>query len=149
MRSFCALLILVALGSAPAAAEKVDTPPAGLLKESTHAVVAKVAAIYTRTVREDKWDVTRYVAEVRVETVEKGDGIVTSDPLYVRYWTRTFAGPGTQPPSTAGHRGIPKEGDRVRIYLAKNAYDGFDPDNKDGGYNVLGANGFQPAPPAK
>jgi len=30
----------------------------------------------------------------------------------------------------------------VLIYLAKNAYDGFTRDNHDGGFNVIGANGF-------
>ena len=44
-------------------------------------------------------------------------------------------------------RRIPKEGDRVRVYLARNAYDGFG-DNGDGGFNVIGANGFAPAPVA-
>jgi hypothetical protein len=34
------------------------------------------------------------------------------------------------------------------VYLARNAHDGFDPDNKDGGFNVIGANGFEKlAPP--
>jgi hypothetical protein len=50
------------------------------------------------------------------------------------------------PPSTSGHRGLPEEGDRVRVYLARNAYDGFTDQNEDGGYNVIGANGFELLP---
>jgi hypothetical protein len=29
------------------------------------------------------------------------------------------------------------------VYLARNAYDGYTFDNKDGGFNVIGANGFE------
>lgn len=148
MRTSCTILALVFLGLATANAEKVDMPPARLLEQATHVVVGRAAAIYARTAREGGWSVTRYVAEVRVDAVEKGAGIVATDPLYVRYWTRTWAGPGSPPPSTSGHRGLPKEGDRVRLYLARNAYDGFDPDNRDGGYNVIGANGFEALPAA-
>ena len=34
------------------------------------------------------------------------------------------------------------------MYLARNAYDGFGADNKDGGLNVIGANGFEKLKPA-
>jgi hypothetical protein len=153
MRTLVALAV-VAVVSSSVAAEKVDMSKERLASTATHVVVAKVAAVYTRTVREEGWKVTHHVAEVRVEAVEKGEGIATSDPLYVRYWTREWLGKG-MPVSTSGHRGIPQEGARVRIYLAKNAYDGFATENKDGGFNVIGANGFEalpavaPAPAAK
>jgi hypothetical protein len=35
----------------------------------------------------------------------------------------------------------------VRIYLARNAYDGYTYENKDGGFNVLGVNGFEKLKP--
>ena len=122
-------------------AEKVDMPPAGLKKTATHIVVGKVQAVYSRQVREGKWQYTRYVAEVKVKTVEKGEGI--GGLVYARYWRREWRGGSTTPPSTAGHRGLPKEGETLRIYMAKNAYDGFTKDNNDGGFNVIGANGFE------
>jgi hypothetical protein len=147
MRTLVSLAVL-ALVAGSVAAEKVDMPKGRLLETATHAVVAKVEAVYQRTVREGDWNVTHYVAEVRIEAVEKGEGLVQTDPLYVRYWTREWAATRPHPPSTAGHRGIPKEGARVRIYLARNAYDGFDENNKDGGYNVVGANGFEALPDA-
>jgi hypothetical protein len=53
------------------------------------------------------------------------------------------------PPGTNGHRGCPSEGATLRIYLARNAYDGFSDDNKDGGFNVIGANGFEEMPEKK
>ena len=37
----------------------------------------------------------------------------------------------------------PKAGEELRIYLAKDAYNGFGPGDKDGGFDVVGANGFE------
>ena len=55
----------------------------------------------------------------------------------------------TVPPSSPGHMGTPVEGDTVRVYLARNAYDGFTMDNTDGGFNVIGGNGFEKLTVAK
>lgn len=146
------VLALVALGSVvsstAARAEKVDMTAAQLSESATHVVVGKVGAIYERVSRDGEWRVTSRVLEVAVEAVEKGEGLAAGTPLYARCWTRAWAGRGGPPPSTGGHRGIPKEGERVRIYLARNAYDGFTLENKDGGYNVIGANGFEALPAA-
>jgi hypothetical protein len=147
-----ALLALLAHAAcpppAPARAEKVDLDAAGLRATATHVVLAEVKAVYERTQREGDYRVTRRVAELKVEQVEKGEGLDASAPLYVRYWTQTWAGAGAMPPGAGGHRGLPKEGERLRIYLARNAYDGFSTTNHDGGFNVIGANGFErlPAP---
>lgn len=70
------------------------------------------------------------------------------DVVSARYWQRAWVGQGQIPPSTIGHRGLPADGDTLRIYLAKNVYDGFTQDNKDGGFNVIGANGFEKVKPA-
>ena len=35
---------------------------------------------------------------------------------------------------------------RDSLYLACNAYDGFTQANTDGGFNVIGPNGFEPTP---
>jgi hypothetical protein len=106
-----------------------------------------VGSIYTKRVRDGNWRVTRYLAEIAVEEVEKGDGIAKGSLAYVRYWRREWAGPGMMPPSTSGHRGIPDEGARIRAYLARNADDGFGSVATDGGLDVLGANGFETLPP--
>jgi hypothetical protein len=138
------LSLLIALCIAPTLrAEKVDTPPAGLRKGATHVITGTVTAIYERESREGEWKYTRYVAEVCVKTVEKGEGLAAGDLAYVRYWRRSWRGSREMPPSTSGHRGLPKEGETLRIYLARNAYDGFSTENDDGGLNVLGANGFE------
>ena len=75
--------------------------------------------------------------------MEKGDGVEPEELVYARYWRRQWVGPGQMPTSTTGHRGLPARGDKIRVYLAQNAYDGFSRDNNDGGFNVIGANGFQ------
>ena len=38
---------------------------------------------------------------------------------------------------------LAKEGESLRIYLARNASDGFNRENKDGGFNVVFPNGFE------
>jgi hypothetical protein len=124
-------------------AEKVNMSPEQLRKTATHVVTGQVTAVYARTETEGDWKYTRYVAEVRVGECEKGDGVKKGDLVYVRYWRRTWVGKGRVPPSSGGHRGLPSAGESIRVYLARNAYDGFTPNNKDGGFNVIGANGFE------
>jgi hypothetical protein len=153
MRRPLALLLLAglsafALALCPAAPEKPDLDPAQLRELATHVVTGEVRAIYERTEEEGSWKVTRRVAELAVESVEKGEGIEPGSLVYARYWTRRWTGWGAMPPSTTGHRGLPDEGQRVRVHLARDAYDGFTDANRDGGFNVIGANGFAPPPPA-
>jgi len=148
MRQILILLLLsglsaLALAVAP---EKASLSPAALRELSTHTATGEVRGIYKRVGREGSWEVTRHVAEVAVDSNEKGEGLEADELVYVRYWTRRWRGPGAPPPSTSGHRGLPEEGDRVRVYLARNAYDGFTDQNEDGGYNVIGANGFELLP---
>ncbi|HKB05713.1 MAG TPA: hypothetical protein VKD90_26070 [Gemmataceae bacterium] len=139
------LAALVLAGTAHA--EKVPLSPEELRKTATHVVVGQVAAVYARTETAGDWKYTHYVAEVRVAETEKGDGLKKGDLVYARYWQRQWVGRDKQPPSTIGHRGLPSNGETIRIYLARNAYDGFGNTN-DGGFNVIGANGFEPHKPA-
>jgi hypothetical protein len=141
-----ALAALLLAGSARA--EKVPLSPEELRKTATHIVVGQVAAVYTRSETAGDWKYTHYVAEVRVAETEKGDGLKKGDLVYARYWHRQWVGAGKQPPSTAGHWPVPAAGETARIYLARNAYDGFTFDNKDGGFNVIGGNGVEPLKPA-
>jgi hypothetical protein len=133
----------MALLGASARAEKVNMSPADLQSTATHVVVGKVNAIYERTAVDGDWNYTHYVAEIRVDACKKGEGTKKGDLVYARYWRRSWQGKGRQPPSTSGHRGLPSTGETVRVYLARNAYDGFSSGNKDGGFNVIGANGFE------
>jgi hypothetical protein len=129
-------------------AEKEDLSADELKETATHVIVGKVTGIYERKEEAGEWKYTRFVAEVQLEKAEKGDGLRPGEMAYVRYWRRQYAGKEKNPPpNTIGHRGLPQAGQKLRIYLAKNAYDGFTHENKDGGLNVIGANGFEALPP--
>jgi len=145
---FLVLTALAAFAASAPAPEKANLSPEALREVATHVVVGEVLAIYTRTVRDGSWEVTHHLAEVAPSSVEKGkiappDGDDDTGLVYVRYWTRSWTGFFSAPPSTNGHRGVPAVGESLRIYLARNAYDGFYTDNDDGGFNVIGANGFE------
>lgn len=125
--------------------EKVDLSADELQRIATHVIQGNVRHIYQRSEQEDAWSYTHYVAEVQITATEKGEDLAEGGLVYVRYWTRRFRG-SQPPPSTSGHRQIPSEGETLRIYLACRAYDGFTRENLDGGYNVIGANGFERLP---
>jgi len=139
----CFILLLIALGE-PVRAQKMDLTPLQLKAIASHVVVGTVQRIYERKEVSRDWVTTRYVAEVRVRAVEKGGGIAQDGLLYIRYWRQTWvarhSGRGTE-----GHRGLPAEGATLRIYLSRYTYDGFGP-NLDGGFNVIGGNGFEKLP---
>ena len=142
MRTIIALALACLFAPLSARAEKAPMSKQALEKTATHVVTGAVKAVYTREAREGRWKVKHHIAEVEVVSVEKGEGLEKGQLVYPRYWTRRWAGPGTQPPSTSGHSGLPKTGETLRIYMARNAYDGFGTTD-DGGLNVIGANGFE------
>ncbi len=137
----CLAVSLALAWPQPAAAEKALMSPKAMLKISTHVVIGKVRRIYTTQETEGNWKVTRYAAEVRVEKVEKGEG--THKTMFVRYWTRRWGGRTPMPPSTTGHTGLPKLNETLRVYLAKDSYNGFGKGDNDGGFDVIGSNGFE------
>jgi hypothetical protein len=125
--------------------EKPDMSPQDLQETATHIVVGMVTGVYQGEFFLGRdWRNTRYVAEIRVGKCEKGTGLKTGDVVYVRYFQRVWKGKGVPPPpGNGGHRGTPSGGFVVRVYLARNAYDGFTGQHSDGGFNVLGPNGFE------
>ncbi|QDV25857.1 hypothetical protein [Aureliella helgolandensis] len=139
--AYCASVVL--LFASAVRAEKIDMSPSQLQSTATDTVIADVVAIYDREETVGDWRYTRYVAEISIDAVDKGESLRKGQLAYVRYWNRKWIGAGQIPPSTSGHRGLPSTGDTVRIYLSRNSYDGFTKDNNDGGYNVIGANGFE------
>jgi hypothetical protein len=138
------LLVLLTI-STGAFGERVDMPPAWLKNTATHVIIGTVAAVYESTADDKEWRTTRYVAEVRIKTVEKGEGLKTGDLVYVRYWHRQWISASPARPDTNGHRGLPSPGQTLRIYLARDAYNGAGT-NKDGGFDVVFANGFEKLP---
>jgi hypothetical protein len=128
-------------------AEKAGYSLDQLREVATHIVVGKVIAIYKRTTTDNEHEYTNYVAEIQISKCEKGDELEPGDLVYARYWRSAWL-PGVTPlPGTSGHTGLPAEGETLRVYLAQNAYDGFTKGNDDGGFNVIGTNGFEKLKP--
>src|SRR5262245_23069810 len=97
-----ALLVLLTTGIS-AYGERVDMPPDWLKKTATHVVVGTVTAVYESNTTDKEWSTTRCVAEVRIKTVEKGDGLPPDGLVYVRYWHRRWLSANPPPPGTNGH----------------------------------------------
>ena len=143
-----ATLLMIAVVWTPL--EKVDMSREQLFKTATHVIRAETRAVYaSEPVRAHGYDRIQYVAELRILDLEKGDGIAAGELIYVRYWQQTWAASDFPPPGTNGHRDPPRVGEELRVYLARNAYDGFGPHPMDGGFNVIGANGFERCAPDK
>ena len=134
----CMVAIIAITGSL--LAEVPTRSPEQLKTTATHIVTGEVLHIYQRSERQGAANYDRYLAECRVKTVEHGDGVEAGSLIYVRYFTKRNP-PGVT--DTAGHHGQPVQGDSVRIYLARNASEGYDDDNNDGGFNVVFPNGFE------
>lgn len=66
--------------------------------------------------------------------VTKGEGIAIGKVIKARYERSPWIGRSPSPPGSAGHRGIPKKGDTVRIDMLK---------AKDGAYDAAFPNGFE------
>lgn len=135
------VVAIVSFGDS-ALAEKAPLSKKELEETATHIVVGKVQAIYSRQEQRGDYQYTHYVAEIKVDKVEKGEG--PKELLYVRYLDIAWKGPGQVPPGPGGHYPVPKVAEDYRFYLARNAYDGFTRDNKDGGYNIIYGNGTEP-----
>ena len=140
------ILMMTSALEPSAIAEKANMSPEALRNAATHVITGTVVHVNERTETVGDWKYTRYVAEIRVNNLEKGEGIKDRGLIYARYWKRRWIGNTRVPPSTSGHRRLPLDGATLRIYLARNAYDGFSRDNNDGGFNVIGANGFEALP---
>jgi hypothetical protein len=90
--------------------------------KSTHVVVGKVEGVYMR----EEGDTRYYVVEIGVEKAEKGDNLKAGDTIYVRcyLWTPDFY-KGKKLTAAeeknlgfrgAAYDGVPKEGERVRVF---------------------------------
>ena len=125
----------------------------GLTSVATHIVIGTVVRVYSVDENEPGYSYKRSIAEIVVETVEKapGDGSPTLDTslegqlVYTRWFVRRDVQSPPRPGGSGHYGWTPSRGDRVRVYLARDAYDGFltAEGNADGGYNVVVPNGFE------
>lgn len=126
----CAVVCFIATWSL---AEIADRSPEELQRGSTNIVVGKVQRLYESKAKRGGYAVTYRLAEILVTETAKGDGLAKDKVIHVRYWTQRWARSSPPPPGTNGHRGLPKLGDTVRVFLTR---------AKDGGLDVILPNGF-------
>jgi len=117
-------------------AVKVDGPGQAE-NESTNILTGTVTAIYSRITRDAFYEWNHCVAAVRIESIQKGEGLKTGDLIFVRYISSNrWIGKGEMPPGPGGHNNVPGEGERRKVCLNKNA---------DGGLDVYYVSGFKAA----
>jgi hypothetical protein len=116
--------VLAALGlAAETFAERAPEPRS----QATHVLVGTVAGVYTR----EEQDTRYYLVEVAVEKVEKGEGFKPGDTFYVGcylwvpdyYKGRRLTEDQQKRLALRGaaYSGVPKEGERVRVYAKHDA----------------------------
>ena len=129
MLSYTLLFLLT--GVTLAALPPLD--PADLKADASHILVVEVQQIYTSTrTRQPGFTDTLHLHEVKVNAVEKGEGVKVGGVVYARGWTAAtrpemWVGPG-------GIRGLPAVGEVVRLYLRQSS---------DGTLSILDPNGVE------
>jgi hypothetical protein len=103
---------------------------------ATHVILGKVEGVYLR----EEGDTRHYLVEIAVEKSEKGDNVKPGETFYVRcyLWTPDFykgkklseAEEKRLTLRGAAYDGVPKEGERVRVYAKSHSdkYYGIYPD---------------------
>jgi hypothetical protein len=138
----CWLALLV---SARAGAERVPLDTEGLQRESTHIVAGQVKGVYSRDAESTLYGrgtiVTRYIVEIEIKDIEKGDVLKKGDLVYARCWSLKKRGEFGNRPGPSSHSPIPREGNLIRAYLARGKYSPTG--QEDNGYAVVYPNGIE------
>ena len=126
------ILMVVTAMALSAGAEVPNRSPEKLRQWSTHIVVGKLRAVY-HAAELDEHSHRNGVAEIVIDSIEKGDGLSEGQVMYARFWRRVTK-PGAPPQTAASGHDVPPQGSVVRGYLKR---------GDDGGYDVLLPNGLQ------
>jgi hypothetical protein len=145
LRTFLAAFWVVLLVSVRGGAERVPLDAEGLQRESTHVVTGQVKGVYSRDTDSTLYGrgtiVTRYIVEIEISQIEKGDGLKKGDLVYARCWSLKKRGEFSNRPGPSSHSPIPKEGDLIRAYLAHGKYSATG--QEDNGYAIVYPNGIE------
>jgi hypothetical protein len=142
MKTWMASCLVAIVVASFALAELRPRTPKELAGQATNIVTGRVLATYSRDVETELYGKgtieTKYVVEIEVDGVEKGDGIKDKDVIYVRCWHLKQRG-ALKRPGPVGHD-LPGTGERVRAYLVRG---GMAPgEKKDKGLAALEPNGL-------
>jgi hypothetical protein len=137
--AFCAALLVALTLTTATPAERAPEDRS----DATHVVVGTVAAVYVR----EREGTRHYMVEVAVEKVEKGEGVKAGGTLYVGCYTWVpgyYTGKKLTEEEKkriafrgSPYSGVPREGERIRVYAKHQAvyaagragkYDGIFPD---------------------
>jgi hypothetical protein len=148
MRPIPTLLTLFFLFLTQASAERVPLSAGQKTAEATNIVTGIVRAVYgreTETARYGQGTLeTHFLLEIEVEAVEKGDGLKKGDLVYARCWRLKKRGAAGALPGPSGHFGIPRDGEKVRAFLARGRYSPTG--QTDQGWAVVYPNGIDKLP---
>jgi hypothetical protein len=133
MRGSFLLAFLLTIG--PTAIESARAERPVQKRENADCVVTgKVMAVYLH----DSEGYRQYIVEIRIEDVDKGDGLKKGDTFRAFCYQRKD-GKGGLEFDTAGHSAVPKEGQRIKAYV-----------NRERGHNEgVYPDWFDSAPAAK
>ncbi|MFK7850573.1 MAG: hypothetical protein AB8D78_06300 [Akkermansiaceae bacterium] len=96
-------------------------------EDASHVVVGKVSEVF----KSDGQEYVAYVVKIQVEKVEKGKGPAKGHFFYAECFERKpHEGPGVPEPGASGHTGVPKAGERIRVFTnnGNSANEGVYPD---------------------
>ena len=124
MRScwFIALMSIVVSATAESArADRIDQERT----EADYVVTGKVNAVYVHESEGYK----SYIVEIEVEAIDKGDGLKKGD-VFRAYCYRRKPGKGGLEFDSAGHKSVPKEGQRIKAFVTngRGSHEGVYPD---------------------
>ena len=82
--------------------------------DATHIVIGEVGDVYSN----ESDEYVGYVVRLRIESIEKGEGLKEKEFLYAFCYQRKLAmKPGLREPGSRGHSAVPKPGQRIRAVL--------------------------------
>lgn len=126
-----AAALFVVFASAVAVAEKVPMSEEGRKAEATHILKGTVEQVFSRKETKPNGEVvTKYVAELKIAKVEKGEGLKEGQLAYVRYWHISEM----KTPGASGQAKLPKAGDTVTVFVER---------AEDGAMDALFPNGME------
>lgn len=116
------LLALVAVVVRPLMAER----PLEKRDNGDYIVTGRVEAVYTRETKGYR----NYIVEIQVEAVQRGAGLRKGATFRAFCYQRREGIEGSLEFDSAGHTSVPREGQRVRVYVnsANGRFEGVHPD---------------------
>ena len=109
---YAVILLSCSFGLVNEALAELPTEPR---ESASHIVTGTVSKVFAHD-RGEASEFVDYAVQIRIEGVEKGTGQRKGEAIYACAFCRKPSARKDQP-GVGGHRGIPKEGQRIRAWL--------------------------------